>query len=157
MADIFQKQRLKPPQLRTVAARRFEDAKYLCDSERNARANGAIYLAGFVIECLLKAMLLEQYPWLQSAASPDGRPKPDQRLWRLCYRLHDLDEIVERLPGLQQKVAAAERAGHHRLPAMLKSVCGKWTIFARYSPKTADITEAYEFLKAVTELRRWLS
>ena len=90
--NIFQKVRLHPTQLRTVADRRFADADVLRKTGKNTRANGSMYLGGFVIECLLKAMLLERYPWLQTAGSPQVRGKDDQYLWSLCYRSHDLDE-----------------------------------------------------------------
>ena len=70
---IFQKVRLRPTQLRTVANRRFGDAEALRETGQNARANGVMYLGGFVIECLLKAQLLERFRWLQSAGSPQGR------------------------------------------------------------------------------------
>jgi hypothetical protein len=33
----------------------FGDAAALRDTKKNERANGAMYLAGFVVECLLKA------------------------------------------------------------------------------------------------------
>ena len=58
---IFLKVRLRPTQLRTVAERRFDDAVALRQTGKNARANGAIYLGGFAIECLLKARLLEDF------------------------------------------------------------------------------------------------
>jgi len=78
---IFDKLRLiRPTQLRTVADRRFGDADSLRRTGRNARANGAMYLGGFVIECPLKALLLEKFPWLQSATSPDGRTKAERHL-----------------------------------------------------------------------------
>jgi hypothetical protein len=74
---IFKKIRLTPTQLRTVAERRFADAEALRDTKANARANGTMYLAGFVVECLLKAKLLERYRWLQSASSPTGKTKSE--------------------------------------------------------------------------------
>jgi hypothetical protein len=59
MADttnIFAKLRLTPGQWRAVAERRFGDARYLVESGNAERATGGIYMAGFVIECLLKAL-----------------------------------------------------------------------------------------------------
>lgn len=61
-AKIFDKRsELKPPAMRTVAERRFADAQALINTKMNARANGAIYLAGFVIEILLKTQLDDKY------------------------------------------------------------------------------------------------
>jgi hypothetical protein len=148
MASIFDRIRLTPGQLRTVAERRFADAEALRRTGRNERANGVMYLAGFVVECLLKARLLEAFPALQAGPLPSGM----DRLWFLCYRSHDLEGIVEQLPGLgaaleHQKAGAAE---------MLSRVCAEWTIYARYSPRSATMREAAEFVERVRELKRCL-
>ena len=153
---IFLKIRLRPSQLRTVAQRRFADAEALRDTGENERANGTMYLAGFVIECLLKAKLLERFAWLQSASSPAGRTKNEAHVWSLCYRSHNLDEILALLPNLSQRLLNAERRGQLRLLESLKSVCAHWTIFARYSPYAAMMSEADEFLTRVKELKEWL-
>lgn len=77
---IFDRLRLRPSQLRTVVDRRFDDAETLRRTGENARANGAIYLGGFVIECLLKAKLLEEFPWLGGTRRPDGLGPEQGRL-----------------------------------------------------------------------------
>jgi hypothetical protein len=153
---IFDRIRLRPEQARTVAEQRFGDAEALRRTGRNARANGAMYLGGFVVECLLKAQLLERFPWLQSTGSPDSLGRTQQRLWSLCYRSHDLDEILGRLPEVTRRLAALEQRGHSRLLQGLKSVCGQWTVFARYSPRSATMAEASAFLDRIQEPRQWL-
>ena len=115
-----------------------------------------MYLGGFVIECLLKAHLLDAYGWLQSARSPEGRSTSEQRLWNLCYRSHELDEILDKLPSVTDRLQAAEREGHSRLLDGLKKLCGQWTIYARYSPRQADIEDAREFLARLKEVKKWL-
>ena len=152
MGSIFKRMRLRPAQLRTVADRRFDDARYLCNSGLNARANGAIYLCGFVIECLLKAKLLEKFRWLQSTGAPERLQEREKRVWSLCYRSHDLAEILEHLPETARHLAMRQE----RLADSLRSLCAQWTIFARYSPHTADITEASLFVSRVKELKPWL-
>ena len=112
---IFKRIRLRPSQLRTVADRRFDDAQALRGTGENARANGAMYLGGFVVECLLKAKLMERFPWLQGARSPQGRTKADQHLWSLCYRSHDLDEILAKLPDVIDKLSQVEGRESNRL------------------------------------------
>lgn len=156
MLPIFQKQRLRPAQLRTVADRRYDDADALRQTGRNARANGAIYLGGFVLECALKAKLLEKFPWLQSAGSPEGRSKRDREIWSLCYRQHDLDAILARLPELAARISSCEQRSSNHLLQSLKSLCAQWTIYARYSPQNADIDDARDFLDQVKELKPWL-
>jgi hypothetical protein len=156
-ASIFEKQQLQASQLFTVADRRFDDALHLCRSKENARANGAMYLAGFVIECCLKGQLLRAYGWLRSGASPHGRSKDDQYLWALCYRRHALDEILARLPRVQDRLRARDQLGGPSLVTTLREVCSTWTIFARYSSYSANIREAEQFVESVRELKRWLS
>jgi len=138
-----------------VADRRFDDAQALRATELNARANGAIYLGGFVIECLLKAMLVDKFRWLQNSSYPANRSEEEKRIWWLCHRSHDLEAILSYLPEVREKLSRGEQRGAPRLSQSLKSVC-TWTIFARYSPSTADIDDARIFLDQVRELRSWL-
>lgn len=153
---IFEKRRLRPSQLRTVADRRLGDANALRRTGENARANGAMYLGGFVVECLLKAKLLERHPWLQNAGSPEGRADRERRLWSLCYRSHDLGEILENLPEIRQRLSTLEQRKANRVTQALMAICIRWTVHARYSPQSADIGEARAFLDRVEEIRPWL-
>ncbi len=156
MPDIFERVRLSPAQFRTVAERRFADAEYLRKSGNNERANGAIYLGGFLLECLLKARLLEEHPWLQAPLSPEASAD-EQRLWSLCYRSHELDRILEHLPETRQRLRDLEvREGRGAL-RRLQSLCTQWTIQARYSPRSATMAEARKFLGTVKELKEWLN
>ncbi|HWL94219.1 MAG TPA: hypothetical protein VNT79_11865 [Phycisphaerae bacterium] len=115
-----------------------------------------MYLGGFVIECLLKARLLDRFKWLQSAGSPEGRSKGDQHLWSLCYRSHNLDEMLEKLPEITIKLSTQEQRESNRLVQSLKSICAQWTIYARYSPYNADSDDARNFLNQIRELKPWL-
>jgi hypothetical protein len=116
-----------------------------------------MYLGGLVIECLLKARLLRRFPWLQNAGSPEGRSRSDGRLWSLCYRSHDLDEILARLPEVTAKLSQLEQRESNRLTQSLKSICARWTIYARYSPHSADMDDARVFLDQIEELKPWLA
>lgn len=147
---------MRPTQLRTVAERRFGDADALVKTRRNARANGAIYLGGFVVECLLKAKLMDRFPWLQNAGSPEGRSKTDQRLWWLCYS-HDLDSILAKLPAITENLARQGQRESNHLTRSLRSICEVWSIYARYSPYSADIDDARDFLDQIEELKPWLA
>ena len=155
--SIFDKMTLRPGQMRTVADRRFGDAEALRKTKSNARANGAMYLGGFVVEILLKAKLVEKFTWLQSTGSKEGLSGRDKRLWRLCYQRHALDEILAQLPETMDRLSSAEQQPGNRLTQNLKNVCAKWTIFARYSPHSASITDADDFLNRIKELKPWLT
>lgn len=155
MVSIFERQRLTPDQLRTVSDRRFGDACCLLRTKQNERASGAMYMGGFVVECLLKARLLEAHSWLQSARSADGRSKTEQQIWKLCYS-HKLDEILAALPHVERQLLAVQQSGHPRLLVGFKKVCAQWTIFARYSSRSATVSDAREFLSVVKEVKKWL-
>jgi hypothetical protein len=151
--NIFHRLWLRPSQLRTVAERRFADAAYLRRSDQNERANGVMYLAGFVVECLLKAQLIERYPWLQHTRSPELLSQGDRHIWSLCYRSHDLDEILSHLPEVARMLARPDR----NVLSILRGICEAWTIYARYSPHSAKMSEAAEFLAHVKEIKKCLN
>lgn len=82
--------------------------------------------------------------------------KQDRRIWNLIYRSHELDAMLPYLPELQAKLEAADRREGTRRLDELKSICARWTIFARYSPRTEKMKEAGEFLDGIRELKKWL-
>ena len=157
MPGIFDRVRLNPRQLRTVAERRYADAECLRKTGDNERANGAMYLGGFVLECLLKARLLEEHPWLQAPLGPNPSLQ-EQRLWSLCYRSHDLEEILEHLPGLTRELARGDQAAGRDTGRLetLRTLCSQWTIQARYSPRSETMATAEKFLNRVKEVKECL-
>ncbi|HWP41343.1 MAG TPA: hypothetical protein VNL70_10495 [Tepidisphaeraceae bacterium] len=155
MGKIFERQRLTASQLRTVAERRFDDAEYLRNSRLNARANGIFYLGGFVIECLLKARLVEEYPSVVLVRDPALLSRQDRAIWDLVFRSHDLDSMLSHLPSLTRKMAVAHSGGFDAL-AKLRKICSQWTVFARYSTHSETMEHASRFLQTIRELKRWL-
>ena len=156
MGKIFRREPLRPSQLRTVAQRRLEDAEWLRKSGDNARANAVFYLGGFVIECLLKAKMLERYRSMQHARSPESMSEADREVWRLIYRSHDLEEMLDRLPETRQRIAKADVIGGTQRLAALRTMCQQWTIFARYSPRAQTMAEAEAFLRRIKDVMPWL-
>jgi len=154
---VFARMWLRPSQLRTVADRRYDDAKYLAGSGSNARANGAIYLGGYVVECFLKARLLEKHRWLQSTRNSADLADDRKPLWFLCYRQHDLDELLDRLPEVWERLEAWEQRGSNRLSQSLKQVCETWAVYGRYATRSYSIGDANTFLGQVKELKSCLS
>jgi hypothetical protein len=154
--SIFDRVRLRPSQVRAVAERRFMDSRALIDTRKLIHTNGAMYLAGFVVECLLKARLLEKHAWLQHTPSAEVLPPDRRRLWSLCYQSHELGQIAACLPEVLLDLQRAEPAGSRRLSQMFATVCNTWTIYARYSPRLATMDEAVEFIDRIKELKPWL-
>jgi len=115
-----------------------------------------MYLGGYVIECLLKARLLEKCPQLQSAGSPGELKGSDRYRWSLCYRRHDLDELLNQLPEITVRLASRQQRATQALLQSLRQIAAQWTVFARYSPQSATTAEANQFLARVKELKTWL-
>jgi len=86
--------------------RRFEDAQALCATRQNARANGAAYLAGFVIEILLKARLVRQYETIARKRQHDVKDA-ERGVWSLIWRSHDLGAMLDAMPELTRATSFA--------------------------------------------------
>lgn len=63
-----------------------------------------MYMAGFVIECLLKALLLERHPNLQGPVDPAKLSESDRAVFGLLYG-HSLEDMVDFLPELERKLS----------------------------------------------------
>ena len=153
--SIFQRVRLVPGQAREVAEQRLADAERLIASGLSRHANGAMYLAGLAVECLLKAALLEKRPEL-GFIDRTGLAERDRPLWDLVHRRHHLDALLQALPEVRARVQAADDAGRGGLGSALSKVCSNWSVFARYSPVRATLAEATLFVGQVRELKPWL-
>lgn len=147
--------RLTPNQVRAVARLRLQDAACLHQTGLPRHATGIVYLCGLVVDCLLKAKLLDKYPVLR-LADPSTLDPDQRRRWQLVYRSHDLDEMLESLPEITKKLARAEGGSSSRLVLALKSVCVGWTIKARYNTQPLRSADVDQMFAAVKELRPWL-
>ncbi|MBN1344833.1 MAG: hypothetical protein JXQ73_19220 [Phycisphaerae bacterium] len=100
----------------------------------------------------MKARLLEDHPWLKAPpAKMSGKSPGERQLISLCYHKHDLTGILERLSS--KTLDRLENLGHLDT---IKKLCGEWTIYARYSPRMADIGEASNFLNRIREVKKCL-
>jgi hypothetical protein len=154
-SDIFARQRLTTGQMRAVAERRFDDAKALCETGQNARANGAQYLAGIVIEILLKTALVKQFSGIAIKRSHEVLDH-ERKVWNLIWRSHDLAEMLDQLPILQGAVELKGQRAGKPYTEWLVDICGRWTIFARYTSVTSTMDEAQKMLERVRELKEVL-
>jgi hypothetical protein len=154
--SIFEKeQRLKSSAMATVAERRYHDAAALRDTKENARANGVAYFAGFVIEILLKARLVEKYPAIARKRHHEVG-ESERKIWSLIWRQHDLEEMLFQMPELEAALKVrGERDGKDHL-ANLKKVCATWTIHARYSPRSMLMDEASDWLDRIGSIKELL-
>jgi hypothetical protein len=153
--DIFAKRRLTPGQLRSVAEQRFGDARCLLASGDAARLNGAMYLAGFVVECLLKGLLLERHANLQRPVDPTRLSAVDREVFELLYS-HELEDMLGFLPELEGKLSGVRTKSGLSAWREFSTICEEWTIYARYSPVSAKRDRAETYLETVQEVKKWL-
>lgn len=144
--------RMTPGQARTVAAWRLDDAFCLCRSRLAKHMNGAVYLGGIALECLLKARLLEKRPHLASA-DPTKLVPTDRRCWDLVYRSHSLDGLIAELPDVVAELQEASTPPWPRRDVLLRQAASRWSIHVRYWPKRIHPAEATEFLGQIEELK----
>jgi hypothetical protein len=155
-SSIFDKQvSLRPSTMKTVAEQRFADAEMLRCSKVNARANGAAYLVGFVVEILLKAKLVEKYSAI--AKLPQHAVKDDHReIWSLIWRRHDLEGMLSQLAELEAYLEAKGQRDGYDYVGQLKKICATWTIQARYSSRNIPMSEAADLVERVRKLKEQL-
>src|SRR5690348_5678764 len=156
MANIFEPQRsLRASQLAAVAERRFDDARASCDTGKNAHADGAQYLAGIVIDILLKAQLIRQNP-VTARKRQHEVLDVERHVWSLIWRSHDLSDMLDQLPELPVAVQkVGEESGQPYLD-WLSDICATWTIYVRYSTHTSTMDEARTMLDRVRALKEIL-
>ncbi|MGD0390839.1 MAG: hypothetical protein ABSC42_17990 [Tepidisphaeraceae bacterium] len=158
-ASIYSRQpQLKPSAMRTVADRRFDDAETLCETKQNARANGAAYLVGFVVEILLKARLVRKHPQIARKRQHEMNDlsSAEREIWFLIWKQHDLEGMLSKLEELEAALKKqGEREGENYLED-LKKICATWTIQARYSSHTMQHREAEELIERVRVLKEKL-
>ena len=120
---------------------------YRCADKRRVEANilvraeqptGAVYLAGYVVECMLKALILENRPSNQQAE---------------C--LEELKKLGHNLTRLLELYVA--EGGSRPPPEVARafSLVSDWSSEIRYNPKELKALEAERFLRAVDLFYLW--
>jgi hypothetical protein len=129
---------------RAVAQERLADAQALFSAGRFA---GAYYLAGYAIECALKACITRQFM---------RHDIPDRELVRRIY-VHDLTALVRLAPGLDQALRQ-ERASDQQFEVFWTEVL-RWSESTRYLA-TNTRGNAADLITAITDRQhgvlRWL-
>ncbi len=117
-------------QLRQLADDRIVDAKLLLD---NARPSGAYYLAGYAVECGLKACIMHH-------VEATGAIFQDRKFSEKCWT-HDLNQLLA-FANLESELAV-DAAANAALSANW-AVATDWRETSRYERKTpAEATTMY--------------
>ena len=110
-----------------IAERRRGDVRMLL---RNKRYDGAVYLVGYVVECMLKAAICQ---WIGEERLPER------------YMTHDLNWLRE------QAVITME--SHLRKQWQNVEI---WNVTVRYYSQVISAQSARQFIDAMEVIRKWL-
>jgi HEPN domain-containing protein len=120
-----------------VAMQHLGDAQLLFD--HGSKTGAAMYLAGYAVECALKALLL--------AHAPARKQAQLVALFR-GTKAHDFDWLRQQLR--QRNVEVAAHIGQHL--TTVKS----WSVALRYDPSQRRPRETRAFLAAVNAILNWV-
>ena len=119
-----------------AAKQRFDDALLLLEMERTT---AAIYLAGYSVECMLKALILSAVPQAQEAELLG--------MFRGA-RAHDYEWLLH---------LYVEKGGARMPPSVVPHFArvNSWSTDMRYASGTIAAHEAKAFLDAAIEIMTW--
>jgi len=118
-----------------VAKQRFEDATFLLGVNRTT---AAVYLAGYSVECMLKALVL--------SAAPSSQESEVLRSFR-GTRAHNYDWLRDEYRNRRGQLP--------RHVARHLTHVNTWSTDMRYEPGTMKPAAAKSFLDSATEIIRW--
>lgn len=119
-----------------AAKQRLEDADLLLELDRTT---GAVYLAGYAVECMLKALALNQ--------CPPSRRKDLSESFRGA-KAHDFEWLKDRY----------FEVGGPRFPSGIShafSFASTWGVNFRYRSGAIKLSEAKRFLEAARTITQW--
>lgn len=120
---------------RRVARQRRDEARFLL---ANDYTNASTYLAGYAVECMLKALILKNTPVkFHKAVVESFRGKGGHNFETLKHLLTQRGVVFPKVIS-----AALGRVAH-------------WTTDLRYEPRKLRYTEADDFMKATEQIVRW--
>jgi HEPN domain-containing protein len=129
-----------------ASTHRLDDAHALFHA---GRWRGAMYMAGYAVECLLKTTLMRMYN---------------------CRTLHELENELQRrgvlaehttvfthhLELLLRLTQRFEQLRRHRLLWPQFTLVNRWIPAWRYTADMANRQDATDFLEAVTQIMQWI-
>ena len=122
-----------------AAEQRLADAVFLLES---ARTTAAVYLAGYCVECMWKALIITQA----------GKSKKGEALELFAgAKAHKFDW----LRSLYDKYGGPPPPKKDKELANAFVVVDSWGTELRYEPGTMPEDDAVEFLDAVRRIRKW--
>ena len=122
-----------------AAKQRLEDADFLVEA---ARTLAAVYLSGYCVECMWKALIITQA----------GKDKKDEVLEQIAgSKAHDF----RWLRSLYEKCGGPPPSKKDKELRLAFEAVSSWSTHLRYDPATMPADAAEEFVDAVRTIRAW--
>jgi HEPN domain-containing protein len=125
---------------------RLDDARALFNG---VRWRGSMYLAGYAIECLLKAKLMRMFGCHTLSDLEDELRRRNVLPANATVFSHQLEPLM----GLAQSL---QRLKHDRELWAVFNMVNRWVPAWRYSPDLSNKDDAGDFLEAVEQLLKWI-
>jgi len=127
--------KLKATVLQSLVKIRLDDAVALLRTGVQERRNGAQYLAGYAVECSLKARI----------CADQNTEHLDQK-----YYLHDLQDLAEKTQAWD-KIKSDSRVFE-----MLIYLDEQWSVACRYQRQVYDSAAVNQYINRAKEFHAWL-
>jgi len=129
-----------------ASTHRLDDARVLFNA---GRWRGAMYMAGYAVECLLKTKLMQMYGCRTLRELEDEL----QRRGALAEHATVFTHHLELLLRLTQRF---DQLRQHRLLWPQFVLVNRWLPAWRYTADVANRQDAADFLAAVAQIMQWL-
>lgn len=145
---------------RKVAIHRLRDAFELLEppsrdvntSDASSRhLRGSMYLAGYAVECILKAYLIGMHSPLKTLSEVDLKlRKNDPEMPNLLSAQGHSISTILRFTDLEAYQDALQRR-------QFGQIAGSWNVDMRYDPASPPRTAAVEHVRVASELYNWVA
>lgn len=125
---------------------RMDDARALLNA---VRWRGAMYLAGYSVECLLKTKLMRMFDCRHLRELEEELQRRGELAFQATVFTHQL-ELLLRLTN------ALDRLRQNREHWQLFNMVNRWVPAWRYTADLSNPDDAKDFLDAVEKVSRWI-
>lgn len=133
-------------ELAGASRQRLADAKVLLNA---SRWRGAMYMAGYAVECLLKTRLMHIYDCKNLRELEDLLRERSILPGNRTVFTHQLEDLLRLTPGYNRLMR-----NHEMLPLFNK--VNQWTPNWRYTSKSTNRREATEFMTSIESFMQWI-
>ncbi len=130
-----------------ASRQRLADAKALLNADR---WRGAMYMAGYAVECLLKTKLMHIYECKNLRELEDILQQRSILPANRTIFTHQLEDLLRLTPGYNRLMRNREM-----LPLFNK--VNQWTPNWRYTSKSINRREATEFMTSIESFMQWVN